>query len=96
MHRAARRLHCALAEVELRAPRITVYSSVTAAPMLDPRVEVARALTEPVLWVQTIRALAGAGVTRFAEAHAGHVLGDLVLETLTVNEPAPTAHAIAG
>lgn len=70
-----------LATVPFRRPSIPVYSSLTAAPIDDPRCELARCLVAPVLWSDTVRALDAAGATRFVEAGTRQ-LGDLVCETL--------------
>jgi [acyl-carrier-protein] S-malonyltransferase len=66
--------------VAFRRPSLPVYSSLTAQPVDDPRAELARCLTEPVQWSETVLALEAAGATRFVEA--GATLGDLVCETL--------------
>ena len=63
-----------------------VFSTVTAAPMRDPRGELTACLLTPVLWRRTVRALSAAGVTRYVEAGRERVLGDLVLETLAAGQ----------
>jgi [acyl-carrier-protein] S-malonyltransferase len=67
----------ALAAVELRSPRLPVWSNVDAAPHTDP-VEIRRLLVrqvvEPVLWEQTLRNLLAAGFDRFWEIGPGRVL----------------------
>lgn len=85
---AARRFANALAEVPFRNATRIVYSTVTAAPMRDPRAELTACLLTPVLWRQTVRALSAAGVARFVEAGRDRSLGDLVLETLAAGESA--------
>jgi [acyl-carrier-protein] S-malonyltransferase len=85
---AAARFERALQDVTFRAARMTVFSSVTAAPMRDPRVELARCLDTPVLWSQTVRALGAAGTQRYVEAGWDRTLSDLVLETLSGPEAA--------
>jgi [acyl-carrier-protein] S-malonyltransferase len=85
---AAARFETALQDVAFRAATLTVYSSVTAAPMGDPRVELARCLDAPVLWSQTVRALSAAGTTRYVEAGSDGMLGDFARETLAGPEVA--------
>lgn len=91
MRDAARRFATVLEGVDFRAPAIAVYSSVSAGTIDDPRYALVAALERPVLWTQTIRALAHAGVTRFVEADPAHVLGDLAFEILSVPEPSAQA-----
>jgi [acyl-carrier-protein] S-malonyltransferase len=79
---AARRFAGAVAAVAFRDPTRIVYSAVTAAPVRNPRAELAACLHTPVRWRQTVRALAAAGITRYVEAGERRGLGDLVLETL--------------
>jgi [acyl-carrier-protein] S-malonyltransferase len=71
-----------LAHVELREPRVPVYSCVTAAPFDDPRRLLAAALTSPVRWRETLLALRDRGATRFVETGPGRVLTGLVRRTL--------------
>jgi malonyl CoA-acyl carrier protein transacylase len=85
---AARGFADAVAAVTFREATRTVYSTVTAAPMRDPRAELVACLGMPVLWRQTVCALSAAGVTRFVEAGDRRGLGDLVVETLAVRRPA--------
>jgi [acyl-carrier-protein] S-malonyltransferase len=85
---AARGFADAVAAVPFRNATRIVYSTVTAAPMRDPRAELVACLGMPVLWRQTVCALSTAGVTRFAEAGGRGALGDLVLETLAAGRPA--------
>ena len=55
----------ALSEVTLRAPRIPVYSNVTAAPFPDDAAGIAsllaRQLTESVMWEMSLVAMLAAG-----------------------------------
>jgi [acyl-carrier-protein] S-malonyltransferase len=85
---AARGFADAVAAVPFRDATRIVYSTVTAAPMRDPRSELVACLGMPVLWRQTVCALSAAGVARFAEAGGRGPLGDLVLETLAAGRPA--------
>jgi [acyl-carrier-protein] S-malonyltransferase len=67
----------ALAEVDLRPPRLRVWSNVDAAPHTDPeevRRLLVRQVVEPVLWEQTLRNLLAAGFDRFYEIGPGRVL----------------------
>lgn len=86
MAQAARRFDAVLQTVTFHEPRRTVLSSVTAAPMSDPRAELAAGLERPVLWRETVRALAAAGSARYVEAEGRSALGDLVLETLSADD----------
>lgn len=76
-----------LESIPFRRPSIPVYSSVTAEPIVDPRLALVRCLVAPVLWTETVRALEAAGATRFVEAGARR-LGDLVCATLGGSEAA--------
>ena len=67
----------ALAGVELRPPRLPVWSNVDAAPHTDPdeiRHLLVRQVVQPVLWEQTLRNLLAAGFDRFYEIGPGRVL----------------------
>ena len=72
----------ALADVEVRSPRVTVYSAVTAEPFDDVRARLAEALTSPVRWRETLLAMHEAGATRFLEVGPGRVLTALTKRTL--------------
>ena len=67
----------ALAATEFRMPRVKVVSCATAAPFTDPREELARALTSPVRWRETMATLAADGITTFVDAGPGRVLAKL-------------------
>jgi malonyl CoA-acyl carrier protein transacylase len=64
----------------------TVVSCRTAAPMGDPRSELAEALTGPVRWSQTMRTLDALGIDDYIDAGPGRVLHQLVKRNLA--EPA--------
>jgi [acyl-carrier-protein] S-malonyltransferase len=73
-----------VSETEVREPRVPVYSCVTAEPFDDIRALLVRALTEPVRWLDVMRALDGRGVTNFVEAGPGQVLTNLVKKSLAL------------
>jgi malonyl CoA-acyl carrier protein transacylase len=65
-------------------PRVPVMSCVTARPFEDVPAELVRALTEPVRWLDVMRALDERGVTEFVETGPGHVLTNLVKKSLAM------------
>jgi [acyl-carrier-protein] S-malonyltransferase len=71
----------ALAGVELRPPRVPVWSNVDAQPHSDPE-DIRRLLVQqvlqPVLWEQTLRNLLASGVDCFYEIGPGRVLAGLL------------------
>jgi [acyl-carrier-protein] S-malonyltransferase len=78
---AARRMQAALAEVTPGPLAFPVLPNVEATPNLDPaRVSelLVRQVDSPVLWEQTVLAMAEAGVTRGLEIGPGKVLAGLV------------------
>ena len=71
----------ALTQVELRPPRLPVWSNVDARPHTDPdeiRSLLVRQVLQPVLWEQTLRNLLAAGCDRFYEIGPGRVLAGLL------------------
>lgn len=82
MKPADERLAAALGEVELHAPRVPVYSNVTAAPHdADPesiRRLLADQVTRPVLWEATMRRMLADGFDAFYEIGPGRVLAGLL------------------
>lgn len=72
----------ALERVEVRPPRIPVFSAVTAEPFDDVRARLAKALTMPVRWRETMLALHDRGAERFVEVGPGKVLTGLAKRTL--------------
>ena len=80
MEPAARAMEQALADADIRAPRVPLYANVTAAPVTDA-VEIRRLLVEQVTgmvrWRESVAAMAEAGVTHFVE-FGGKVLGPMV------------------
>jgi [acyl-carrier-protein] S-malonyltransferase len=68
--------------VETSEPSVPVLSCVTAEPFDDVRGLLVRALTEPVRWLDVVRALEERGVTEFVETGPGTVLTNLVKKSL--------------
>ena len=81
MQPAVRQLAAALDGVEVRSPRIPVWSNVDARPHTEPE-EIRRLLVQqviqPVRWEQTMRNLLAEGVDRFCEIGPGRVLAGLL------------------
>jgi [acyl-carrier-protein] S-malonyltransferase len=69
-------------ETEIGEPRVPVYSCVTAEPFDNIPALLVRAITEPVRWLDVMRALDARGVTDFVETGPGHVLTNLVRKSL--------------
>jgi [acyl-carrier-protein] S-malonyltransferase len=90
---AAEGLRAVLDAVEVRAPQIPVLHNVTAAPaqLGEIRELLAQQLYSPVRWVDTIRRLAGEGVTQVVECGPGKVLAGLVKRI----DKGLTAYAVA-
>jgi [acyl-carrier-protein] S-malonyltransferase len=71
----------ALAGVDLKKPRIPVWSNVDAQPHTDPeeiRGLLVRQVLQPVLWEQALRNLIAAGVDKWYEIGPGRVLAGLL------------------
>jgi len=82
MQPAVEPFRAVVSETEIGAPRVPVYSCVTAEPFDDIPALLVRALTEPVRWLDVVRALDGRGVTNFVETGPGQVLTNLVRKSL--------------
>lgn len=81
MQPAADAMAEALAKVTMRAPVVPVVANVGAAPLSDPdaiRASLVAQVTGTVRWRECVEAMAGAGVTDFAELGSGKVLAGLV------------------
>jgi malonyl CoA-acyl carrier protein transacylase len=70
--------------IDFSEPRVPVMSCVTAKPFGDIPSELVRALTEPVRWLDVVRALDERGVTEFAETGPGRVLTNLLKKSLAM------------
>jgi [acyl-carrier-protein] S-malonyltransferase len=71
-------------DTEIGEPRVAVYSCVTAEPFDDIPALLVRAITEPVRWLDVMRALDARGVTDFVETGPGQVLTNLVKKSLVL------------
>ena len=73
-----------LEPLPLSAPRLTVFSNTTGAPVAEPaeiRAALVRQIVSPVLWEDCLRAAAAAGATDFIELGPGAVLAGLARRT---------------
>jgi [acyl-carrier-protein] S-malonyltransferase len=93
---AAERLRAALSSVKVNPMAFPVVANITARPNLDGSTVkdlLVRQVDGPVLWEQSIRFLADAGVTHALELGPGKVLAGLVkkitkqIQVLSVNDP---------
>jgi [acyl-carrier-protein] S-malonyltransferase len=81
MRPADQALAAALEKVEIRPPRVPVWSNVDARPHSDPgeiRGLLVRQVVCPVLWEDTVRGLLADGVEKFYEIGPGRVLAGLL------------------
>jgi [acyl-carrier-protein] S-malonyltransferase len=81
MQPAAERLAAELARVEVKSPEVPVVSNVEATPNQDAaRVKdlLARQVTAPVRWEESVQCMVRLGVDSIVEVGAGNVLGGLV------------------
>ena len=80
MRPAADKLKGFLANVELKAPQVSVVNNVDVATETEPgriRDALVRQAASPVRWVETIRKMADAGVTHIVECGPGKVLAGM-------------------
>lgn len=81
MQPAAEKLESALGLLALKAPQIPVINNVDVARPDDPAAignALVRQAASPVRWVETMRAMQGAGITHVFECGPGKVLAGLV------------------
>lgn len=81
MKPADEQLAKALDSVEMKEPRVPVWSNVDARPHTDPaeiRSLLVRQVLQPVLWEETMRQLLAQGVEQFHEIGPGRVLAGLL------------------
>ncbi|MGC4114369.1 MAG: ACP S-malonyltransferase [Myxococcales bacterium] len=105
MEPVAPRMRTVLEGLRWSALAVPVVTNVEAAPNADPKraVELLVAqVTSPVRWVESVKALAAAGVTRVVEVGPGKVLTGLVkaidkgLEATALDEPEALAKLLGG
>lgn len=77
MAAAVEPFRAALAQVTIHPGRAPVFSCASTRPFVDPRHELADALVSPVLWRQTMRALADSGAHAYLDPGPGAVLAKL-------------------
>lgn len=83
MQKAGDTLDKALATMDIHAPKIPLYAITTAAVYApDFAQSIARQVTSPVLFQQTLEAMAQAGADTFIEAGVGKTLAGFVRKTL--------------
>ena len=81
MRPAAAKFETELKKITFKSPRFPILSNVDAKPEADPekiRRNLALQITSSVQWVDSIRAIAAAGVTTFLEIGPGNVLKGLI------------------
>jgi malonyl CoA-acyl carrier protein transacylase len=84
MEPAVEPFRAAVEATEIGEPRVPVYSCVTAEPFDDIRARLVEALTNPVRWLEVMRALEARGVTDYVETGPGKVLTNLVKKSLAL------------
>ena len=80
MHPAAERLKAAMADLDMRPPRYTVYQNVDAQAHADVetlRTRLVEQLYQPVRWTACVEAMEAAGASVFIECGPGKVLTGL-------------------
>jgi [acyl-carrier-protein] S-malonyltransferase len=78
---AAAAMEQALADVEVRIPRVPLIANVTAAPVSDPeeiRSLLVRQVTARVRWRESVEWMAANGITRTVEVGAGKALSGMI------------------
>jgi [acyl-carrier-protein] S-malonyltransferase len=81
MKPADEQLAAALDGVDLKPPRLPVWSNVDARPHTDPgeiRQLLVRQVVSPVLWEDTVRGMMADGFDKFFEVGPGRVLAGLL------------------
>ena len=94
MRPAVAKFEAELKKAPLKAPRFPVLSNVDAKPETDPekiRRNLALQITSSVQWVDSVAAIAAAGVTTFLEIGPGTVLKSLIRKI----DPQLTVHNIS-
>jgi [acyl-carrier-protein] S-malonyltransferase len=84
MDPAVEPFRAAVEATEISQPRVPVYSCVTAEPFDDIRERLVQAITNPVRWLEVLRALDARGVTDFVETGPGRILTNLVKKSLAM------------
>lgn len=97
MEPASQKLKAEIDKVEIKVPKIKVISNVDSGYESSPaqiKANLVAQVKSPVLWEDSIKSLAGAGIKRFIEVGPGKVLAGLLrridpaLECLNVEAPA--------
>ncbi|OGB87703.1 [acyl-carrier-protein] S-malonyltransferase [candidate division WOR-1 bacterium RIFCSPLOWO2_02_FULL_46_20] len=81
MQPAADKLAKVLDNIQIKEPNLPVIANVTALPVTvgnEIRKLLVKQVTSPVLWEDSVRKMAGNGVTRFVEVGPGKVLSSLI------------------
>jgi malonyl CoA-acyl carrier protein transacylase len=92
---AAAALREALAAVEFRRARVPVLSGIDAAPLAEPRRQLADALVRPVRWRAVMEAFRRREVARIVETGPGQILVGLARRTLAGVEAQSLDSALA-
>ena len=92
MQPAQHKLQLALKDLRFKKPICPIYQNVDAKPSTDPQHiqrQLARQLTQPVLWTQSILNMCQDGITHFVECGTGNVLQGLIKK---INPMVTTTH----
>ncbi|HHC09189.1 MAG TPA: [acyl-carrier-protein] S-malonyltransferase [Actinobacteria bacterium] len=101
MEPAAARLAGVLADVAFAEPRFPVYANVSGRPMEEPRALLVDQLTSPVRFLDTLAAMADAGIRTFVHVGPGDVTAGLARRsvegatTLVVSDLSDIPDAVA-